>query len=140
MSVDGNQSEGAALSEPLNEVTVDYVTAYASVGVEIADPAGHIMVDMACRYATIGFVVVWDAGGVTAVPTFETSAEQVGEIVRHAELALLDGVTDDRWWRRIPDQGWLCAVLEPVCGAPAPIPPSPRSVRRSPAPWQSRER
>ena len=131
MSVDGNTSEGSALSEPLNDVTVDYVTAFAEVDVEIADPDGYVTVDMACTYAEIGYIAVWDTGGVTAVPAINASAEQVGEIVRQAELALLDGVTDDPWWRRIPDLGWQCVILEPVCGETEPTSQSLRTSHRS---------
>jgi hypothetical protein len=92
------------------------------MGIEFASAPESVALDASGLYLRIGFVVIYDGGPVEAVSYFGATAPQIGEIIRQAELACMNGPAESQW-RRVNDQGWEAVVLEPV-GVP--------HVRRSP--------
>ncbi|WP_280441047.1 hypothetical protein [Nocardia brasiliensis] len=96
---------------------VRMAVALSEVGVEIGEPSGQVTPDAAHEYARIGAVVMYDDGLVEAVPCTDATMEQMGEVVRQAEIARADGPVGE-WWQRIAGLGWEASVYEPISVVP----------------------
>lgn len=116
----GDRGIVTALSEPLNDVGVNYVAALADIGVVAGPPNGYVTPERGSRYARIGFVIWFDSGVVVAAHCVDATAPQVLSVFQQAQIAKRDGV-DGPQWNRV-QSGWECSILEPVAGTPPRTP------------------
>lgn len=117
------------LSQPLNDVGADHVSALADMRVYLVAPEGYVTAERDCRYARIGFMVYLDDGRLIAVPCVDATALQVAEVARQADDVKINGGLAGPRWTRIRN-GWECSILEPVARTPLPIPRCGGVVRR----------
>lgn len=89
------------------------MAALRAMSIEVVSAPEPVALDPSGRYVRIGYVAIYDDGLIEAASYAGATTAQIGEIIRQAELARINGHVGDQWWR-ITDQGWAVAVLEPV--------------------------
>lgn len=105
-----------AASPVLTEV-FRYIAALRDLRIEVVGASAKVALSPDRGFVGIGFVLIYDSGLIQAAAYIGATASQIGEIIRQAELARVNGPVGEQW-RRIADQGWEATVLEPVYVAP----------------------